>query len=136
MEVLEANKTELVKIEEFPYKGTMHKVHGTSISWLSKYGDDGNGIPEYGLRLFTVEPDGKIPVHSHFYVQTMYFLEGKVECFSYDKETEEVTGSKKCEAGHAVYIPSMEPHSIVNIGNEKVSFLCCICNVYDGEETL
>ena len=48
-------------------------VVGTSIRWLSRSGDDGTGNPEYGLRYFTIQPGGEIPIHNHFYHQTMYF---------------------------------------------------------------
>ena len=72
MEVLNWKECEEKKIDKFPYKGKMLEVKGTSVRWLSKYGDDGHGYPEYGLRLFTIQPDGQIPTHNHFYHQTMY----------------------------------------------------------------
>lgn len=136
VEVVQARNCPQKKIETFPYKGKMHEVVGTSISWLSQFGDDGNGYPDYGLRHFTVERGGEIPVHSHFYVQTMFILDGTVECYTSNPETDEVMDRKICGAGSSIYIPSMEPHGIKNVGDVSVNFLCCICNVYDEKETL
>ena len=123
-----------VKIEEFPFKGKMLPVKGTSIRWLSKCGDDGNGNPEYGLRYFTIQPGGEIPIHAHFYHQTMYFLSGKFECWQFDLETEEVVESRIVSPNEFVYIESMAPHGMKNISEEPGAFLCCIANVYDEDK--
>jgi len=81
MEVLNWQDCEDVEIKKFPYRGQQHDVKGISIRWLSKHGDDGTGYPEYGLRFFTAQPGGEIPIHNHFYHQTMYILSGQFECF-------------------------------------------------------
>ena len=124
------------KVEKFPYRGKMNDVIGTSIRWLSKHGDDGNGYPDYGLRFFTIQPGGQIPIHNHFYHQTMFILEGEFECWAFDPQSDEIKEKKVCPAGTSVYIPSMEPHGMKNIGQEPATFLCCICNVYDQEEKI
>ena len=133
MDVLNFEDCEDVKIEKFPFKGTQRDVTGTSIRWLSRYGDDGHGYPEYGLRYFTIQPGGKIPIHNHFYHQTMYILSGKFECYQYDMESEKVAETKVTTAGDFVYIPSMEAHGMKNIGDEPATFLCCIANVYEDK---
>ena len=123
-----------VKIEKFPYRGKMLPVKGISVRWLSKTGDDGNGYPEYGLRLFTAQPGGEIPIHNHFYHQTMYILSGQFECWSFDPETDTLKDKKLCGPGSSIYIPSMEPHGMKNVSDtEPATFLCCICNVYEKE---
>ena len=124
------------KIDKFPYRGGMNEVIGTSIRWLSQNGDDGHGYPEYGLRFFTIEPGGRIPIHNHFYHQTMYVLSGEFECWSFDPETDKRIETKTCEPGTSIYIPSLEPHGMKNISDEPGTFLCCICNVYEDDETL
>jgi quercetin dioxygenase-like cupin family protein len=91
----------------------------------------GTGYPEYGLRYFTIQPGGQIPIHNHFYHQTMYILSGKFECYQYDLETEETVETCTTAAGDFVYVPSMEPHGMKNIGTEPATFLCCIANVYE-----
>jgi quercetin dioxygenase-like cupin family protein len=48
------------------------------------------GYSEYGHRLFTAGPDGEIPIHNYFYVQTMYILSGQFECWRFDPQTDEM----------------------------------------------
>jgi quercetin dioxygenase-like cupin family protein len=136
MEVLDYKDVEDVKIEKFPYRGKMNDVIGTSVRWLSKVGDDGTGNPEYGLRFFTIQPGGQIPIHSHFYNQTMYILEGEFECWAFDSKTDDLVEKKNCPSGTSIFIPSMEPHGMKNIGDTPATFLCCICNIYDDNDDL
>ncbi|MBU2643873.1 cupin domain-containing protein [bacterium] len=127
-------KVEDVKVEKFPYKGKMLNVVGTSVRWLSRYGDDGTGNPEYGLRFFTIQPGGEIPIHNHFYHQTMFIQEGTFECYAYDPKTDEKSDTKICGPGSSVFLSSLEPHGMKNVGNTPATFLCCICNVYEDDE--
>lgn len=125
---------EAIKIDTFPYRGVTHDVKGISVRWLSKCGEDDMGTPEYGLRHFTAEPGGEIPVHNHFYHQTMYILSGCFECWQFDRETDDLVTSQIVGPGDAIYIPSMEPHGMKNLSStEPATFLCCIANVYEGE---
>ena len=134
MEVLNWKGSEDVKVEKFPYRGKMYDVTGISIRWLSKFGEDDMGIPEYGLRFFTAQPGGEIPIHNHFYIQTMYILSGQFECWRFDSETDELVKKWTCGPGDAIYVPSMEPHGMKNLSEtEQATFLCCICNVYEDE---
>ncbi len=135
MEVKNYKDCEEKIIEQFPFKGDMREVVGTGIRWLSSCGDDGTGYPEYGLRYFTIQPGGQIPIHNHFYHQTMYILSGRFECWQFDTESEDVI--KRCEVGPGdfVYVPSMEAHGMRNLSaSEPAAFLCCICNVYEDQE--
>jgi quercetin dioxygenase-like cupin family protein len=136
MKIVHYTDCEDIVIDKFPYKGKNQDVVGTSIRWLSKHGDDGHGYPEYGLRYFTIQPGGYIPIHNHFYHQTMYILEGQFECWCFDPETDEIKEKCIAKSGDSVYLPSMEPHGMKNIGDEPATFLCCICNVYDDEKRL
>lgn len=133
MEIVHWKDREDKKIDKFPYKGEMKEVVGTSVRWLSRFGDDGHGYPEYGLRFFTIQPGGQIPIHNHFYHQTMYILDGEFECWSFDAASDEMREKKLCGPGSSVFVPSMEPHGMRNVTGKPAHFLCCICNVY-GEE--
>jgi len=134
MHIIHWRECEDKVIEKFPYKGKMLDVIGVSVRWLSKHGDDGHGYPEYGLRLFTVKPGGSIPIHNHFYHQTMYILTGEFECWEFDPETDEQKEARVCGPGTSIQIPSMAPHGMKNLGPEEATFLCCICNVYEDPE--
>ena len=133
METVHWKDCEDKKIDKFPYKGDKLDVIGTSIRWLSQHGDDGHGIPEYGLRFFTIQPGGQIPIHNHFYHQTMFILSGEFECWEFDLGTVELKKKAVCGAGTSIYIPSMQPHGMKNLSDQPSTFLCCICNVYDEE---
>ena len=88
MIVMKAADVENAKVPSVNYKDKTLPVKGVGIRWLSKVGLDEQGVPEYGLRLFTVEPGGEIPVHSHFYMQTLYILSGRFDCRQFDPESE------------------------------------------------
>jgi quercetin dioxygenase-like cupin family protein len=130
MIVKNINDVDEKQISEFPYKGKNYKVGHTTVKWLSQCCDP--QMPSYGLRLFTIGPEGHIPIHNHNYLQTMYILSGKISVTSYNDSDqplkEEILGPNDF-----VYIPSMEPHSVKNIGDELVRFLCCIA-VLDEDE--
>ena len=133
MIVMSANDVPDNKIPTFPYRGENLEVKETYIRWLSQAGPEDS--PDYGLRFFTMGPGGSIPIHKHFYYQTMFVLEGRMLVSSYDAETDEKIEDKEMGSYDVVFIPTMEPHSIVNLSDvEKVTFLCCIANVYDDED--
>lgn len=133
MQVCNANDVDAKTIESFPYKGTPLEVKGVSIKWLSQAGPDKDS-PDYGLRFFAVGPGGVIPIHNHFYVQTMYMLTGRLIVWSHDPETDEKVAEKTVGPNDFVFVPSMEPHSMVNPSDtQEATFLCCIANVYEEE---
>jgi quercetin dioxygenase-like cupin family protein len=130
MFVINVNDRQDSKIETFPYKGKTLAVKNVWIRWLSKAGPQDS--PEYGLRFFTIGAGGKIPIHNHFYIQTMYILSGRLLVTSYNAETDEKVEEKTMGPNDLVYVPSMEPHSMKNLSDvENVTFLCCIANVYE-----
>ena len=132
MEIFSAMDKEQSRIETFPYKGKPLKVRDVHIRWLSQAGPEDS--PDYGLRLFSIGPGGEIPIHNHFYVQTMFILSGQLLVASHDPETDEKTEEKRVNSSDFVFIPSMEPHSMINTSDsEEVSFLCCIANVYEDD---
>jgi quercetin dioxygenase-like cupin family protein len=134
MEVLKSKDIEDMKVENIPYRGKLYDVKGISVRWLSKTGKNKDGQPEYGLRFFTAQPGGEIPIHNHFYVQTMYILSGQFECWRFDPETHDMVEKVICGPGESIYVPSMEPHGMRNLSKtEQATFLCCICNVYEDK---
>lgn len=127
------DEVEGAAVTQFPYKDEMLPVTGVTIRWLSKEGKDAQGGPEFGLRHFTMAPGGEIPIHKHFYLQTMYIESGLVECSRHDPDTDEPVETWTCGPGTAVHVSAWEPHSMRNLSDaEPCTFLCCICNVYEG----
>ena len=132
MIVMNFKDKEAQKIETFPYKGKQIPVKDVWIRWLSQAGPKGS--VEYGLRYFTIGPNGEIPIHNHLYYQTMYILSGQVECFRHDPKNDEIVESKILGPNDFIFIPTMEIHSMRNVSDkEPVNFLCCIANVYDED---
>jgi len=120
------------KIETYPYRGKPLPVKDVWIRWLSQAGPE--GAPEYGLRFFTIGPSGEIPIHNHLYYQTMYILSGHLKCFKHDSKTDRIVEEKALGPNDFIFIPTMEPHSMINVSDkENVTFLCCIANVYEEE---
>ena len=133
MEILNVNDKEEKKIETFPYRGKPLKVKDVGIRWLSHAG--AADTPEYGLRFFRVGPGGEIPIHNHFYVQTMYILTGNLVVYAHDRETDGRVVEKTVGPNDIIFVPSMEPHSMQNLSaSEAATFLCCIANVYEEDE--
>jgi quercetin dioxygenase-like cupin family protein len=133
MKILNAEEVAAKKIESFPYKGKPLEVKRVSIKWLSQAGPD-ESSPDYGLRFFTVGPGGTIPIHSHFYVQTMYMLTGNLIVYAHDPKTDDKVMERRIGVNDFVFVPSMEPHSMVNPSDTKeATFLCCIANLYEDE---
>ena len=132
MIVMNVNDKKDQKIETYPYKGKPLQVKNVCIRWLSQAGPE--GLPEYGLRFFTIGPGGEIPIHNHLYYQTMYILSGRLSVVSYNAKTDQKVEEKIMGANDFVFIPTMEPHSMKNLSDkENVTFLCCIANVYEEE---
>lgn len=125
MEVFNSSEKEGTKIESFPYRGKPLPVKDVEIQWLTQAGPEES--PEYGLRFFTVGPGGEIPIHNHFYIQTMYITSGQLSVCSYDRETDGLKEEKIVGLNDVVFVPSMEPHSAKNTSDtESATFLCCI----------
>jgi quercetin dioxygenase-like cupin family protein len=132
MYVINVNDRSDTKIETYPYKGKPYEVKDVWIRWLSQVGP--KDAAEYGLRFFTIGPGGYIPVHNHFYHQTMYILSGRLLVYSHNPETDEVIEERRMDPNDLVFVPSMEPHSMKNPSDtETATFLCCIANVYEEE---
>jgi len=80
MDVMNVNGKKDTKVASYPYQRKRLEVKDVWIRWLTQAGPGDS--PEYGLRFFTVGPGGHIPIHNHFYVQTMYILSGRMKVTS------------------------------------------------------
>lgn len=78
-----------------------------------------DGMPNFSMRHFVVEPGGCTPHHSHPYEHEVYVIEGGLEA-----TCGEVTESL-C-AGDVIYVPSGQIHQFVNTSNHPARFLCMV----------
>jgi mannose-6-phosphate isomerase-like protein (cupin superfamily) len=133
MEIHSFTECQEDRIETFPYRGKPMPVKDVRVRWLSKAGSDPDS-PDYGLRYFTIGPGGEIPIHKHFYVQTMFIVKGTSVVYRHDEDTDEKVEERSVGPNDFIFIPSMEPHSMINPSEtENTEFLCCIANVYEEE---
>ena len=112
------------EIKTFPYKSKSYPVVGTTVKWLSQVGEP--ALPEYGLRLFTIEPGGYLPVHQHEYAQTEIIVSGKLVAAHYDND-DKLLEEREIGPGEFFFVPPMEVHGMKNTGTEPATFFCCIC---------
>ncbi len=95
------------------------KVEGAKkarIRWLLAEKD---GVPNFCMRLFEVEPGGCTPYHTHPWEHEVFVLEGEGEVVT-DKE------KAKLEPGVVVFVPPNQPHQFLNTGDKTLKFICLI----------
>jgi quercetin dioxygenase-like cupin family protein len=78
------------------------------------------GVPNFLLRRFTIQPGGSVPKHSHDVLEhEQVVLEGEMVLLLEN-------GERVVRAGDAVFLPAGTPHAYVNRGDVPVKFLCIV----------
>ena len=77
----------------------------------------GVGAEKLQFRLFTIDVKGYTPLEKHTYEHEVYVLKGKGLVKSGGREA-------IIKPGSVVFIPSLEEHQFINIGDEPLQFLC------------
>ena len=80
--------------------------------------------PNFAMRLFTIQPGGKMPKHTNLVEHEQYVLNGSAKVGIGD----EVFDVHK---GDIVFMPAGEPHWYKNDGEEVFEFLCLVPNQPD-----
>jgi quercetin dioxygenase-like cupin family protein len=79
-----------------------------------------HGAPNFDLRLFVLDPGGRIPAHKHPDIEhEQYVLEGKMTV-GLDDEVHTAA------AGDVLFIPAQTPHWYENQTDQPVRFLCTV----------
>ena len=113
--MLKKNYEEVEEKEAVLTDGT--KVDGIYIRWLI---DENLGAKNFAMRRIEIKPGLSVPLHNHTEEHEIYILSGTGK-FSNDKDEVKIA-----ETGDFVYIPSNEKHSMENIGEDSLIFLCLI----------
>ena len=92
------------------------RTKGVWIQWLIR---EEQGAENYALRLFTVEPGGKIPKHQHPWEHEIFVLSGEGVVGAGEEEV-------KVREGNFLYIEPDVPHWYRNEGDGDFKFLCII----------
>ncbi|MGB4339371.1 MAG: cupin domain-containing protein [Candidatus Hydrothermia bacterium] len=94
----------------------MEGAAGAYIRWLLGPSDD---VPNFFLRMFRLEQDGRTPYHSHPYEHEVYILDGKGILRIGEREY-------PLKPGYFAYVPPDKNHQFVNTGKVDMFFLCVI----------
>ena len=78
-----------------------------------------DGAPNFVMRVFTVEPGGHSPRHSHPFEHEVFVHSGRGEVFHEGK-------TYPLGPGHVAYIPPDTLHQFLNTGGEPLVFVCVI----------
>lgn len=97
-------------------KVTTAGAEKVTIRWLISQKD---GAENFHMRLFTVAPGGKTPLHAHAWEHEVYILEGSGTLLY---EGEEKTFSRD----YIIFVPAGKEHSFVNTGKADLEFLCIV----------
>jgi quercetin dioxygenase-like cupin family protein len=79
-----------------------------------------DGAPSFGMRVFSISPNGHTPYHSHEWEHEVYVLAGSGVVRSADGET-------RLRPGDSIFIAPWEKHQLV-AGAQGLQFLCCAAN--------
>ena len=115
--LIDIDKIELHKVE-------MEGAEKAYMAWLIS---PENAPVSFAMRIFKIEPGGKIPLHNHWYYHEIYCIKGK------GKVT--IGGEEYIlRANMAAFVPPNVPHSYLNIGDEDWIFICVIPMKKECEE--
>ncbi|QQE12282.1 cupin domain-containing protein [Planctomycetota bacterium] len=83
--------------------------------------------PNFAMRLFTVEPGGHTPKHSHNYEHEVMIVSGEGQVFG------GLDGStiRPVKAGDVVFMPPNETHQFRNTSNDLLKFICLVPVTFD-----
>ena len=78
-----------------------------------------DGAPNFVMRVFTMEPGGHTPRHSHPFEHEVFVHEGRGQVFFEGK-------SSPMAPGHVIYVPADALHQFSNTGKEQLVFVCVV----------
>ncbi len=83
-----------------------------------------DAAPNFGMRLFDVEPGSATPHHKHPWEHEVFIVSGSGQLLTDD-------GPKPFAEGQAVFVPPDAMHQFQNTGTLPLKFLCMIPNSGD-----
>ena len=78
-----------------------------------------DGVPNFAMRMFLLEPGGNTPLHTHPFEHEIYALKG--EGLLYMDGT-----NYNFKEGYAMYVPPDIEHQFIQQGTEELMFLCMV----------
>jgi len=112
----------ITRLEQCPAQGVdMEGVQGASKQVPLGVSD---GVPNFSIRVFTLEPGGHTPHHAHDAEHLNYVLDGQGEVMG-DQ------GPRPITEGDYVFIAPHERHQYRNTGPVPLRFLCMVPKEYE-----
>ncbi len=98
-------------------KNEVH-MEGASKAWKQVPLSRNDGAPVYSYRVFTVEPGGYTPYHSHPYEHMNYVIEGEGALVN------EAGEEQSLKAGDFALVNPSEKHQYRNKGDKPFKMIC------------
>jgi quercetin dioxygenase-like cupin family protein len=83
-----------------------------------------DGAPNFSIRVFTIEPGGHTPHHSHESEHLNYILQGEGEVLDGDTP-------RALRQGDYVLVKPHEKHQYRNTGDMPLTFMCMVPTAYE-----
>jgi len=83
------------------------------------------GVPNFSFRVFTLEPGGHSPHHSHEVEHLNFILSGRGTLTDGDGN------ANPLGAGEFAFVPPNETHQFRNVGDEPFVFICAVPKKYE-----
>jgi quercetin dioxygenase-like cupin family protein len=96
----------------------MEGARGCHVRWLLGKAE---GVPNFAMRQFEVEPGGHTPRHHHPYEHEVFVLEGEGVVYCGDQP-------HALRPGDVIFVQPDEVHQFRNTGAVPMKFLCLIPN--------
>ena len=84
-----------------------------------------DGVPNFSIRVFTLEPGGHTPCHSHASEHLNYVISGRGALLDADGQANPLA------AGEFAFVQPDETHQFRNIGDEPFVFICAVPKEYE-----
>ncbi len=79
-----------------------------------------DGTPNYSMRVFTLQPDGKTPYHAHDYEHLNYIISGTGYLLDVDGNKHPI------KEGEFALVPANEKHQFCNDSNDNNFVMICL----------
>jgi quercetin dioxygenase-like cupin family protein len=109
MKIIPIDKVEVARVQ----------AEGASGAWKQLPLGSNDGTPVYSFRVFTLDPLGNTPYHSHNFEHMNYVIEGEGELI------DEAGNTHSLKEGDFAFVKPDEKHQYRNISPDKIFKMIC-----------
>jgi quercetin dioxygenase-like cupin family protein len=116
MHIAGLDKTEKVKVD----------MEGAKNTWVQRPVSSADGAPNFSFRVFTVEPEGYTPYHTHAWEHVNYIISGQGAL------VDETGTQRPVEQGDCCLVLPEEKHQYRNTSaDQPLVFICAVPKEYE-----